>query len=65
MALDVLLGKMAFIQEQGKAITTCDHIFIALQPFFEQYPEAILDGELYNHETKSMTSTRLQVLLGK
>ena len=36
----------------GKAITTCDHIFIALQPFFEQYPEAILDGELYNHRLK-------------
>ena len=37
----------------GKAITTCDHIFLALQPFFEEYPEAILDGELYNHELKA------------
>ena len=36
----------------GKAITTCDHIFLALQPFFDNYPEAILDGELYNHELK-------------
>mgnify|MGYP003308833164 FL=1 len=38
---------------QGKAITTCDHIFLALQPFFEEFPEAILDGELYNHELKA------------
>ena len=36
----------------GKAITTCDHIFLALQPFFQNHPEAILDGELYNHELK-------------
>ena len=37
---------------QGKAITTCDHIFIALQPFFKENPDVILDGELYNHELK-------------
>ena len=37
----------------GKAITTCDHIFSSLQSFFEQYPNVILDGELYNHELKA------------
>ena len=37
----------------GKAITTCDHIFLALRTFFDSNPEAILDGELYNHELKS------------
>jgi DNA ligase 1 len=26
------------------------HISAALKPFFEKYPDAILDGELYNHE---------------
>jgi len=36
----------------GKAITTCDHIFIALRDFFEDEPEAILDGELYNHDLR-------------
>jgi DNA ligase-1 len=37
----------------GKAITTCDHIFLALQPFFKDNPHVILDGELYNHELKA------------
>ena len=36
----------------GKAITTCDHIHFELQAFFVEYPDAILDGELYNHELK-------------
>ena len=38
---------------QGKDITTCDHIHDALKTFFVKYPDAILDGELYNHELKS------------
>ena len=38
---------------QGKDITTCDHIHNALKDFFEEYPDAILDGELYNHELKA------------
>ena len=37
----------------GKEITTCDHIFQELKPFFESQPNMILDGELYNHELKS------------
>ncbi len=37
----------------GKAITTCDHIFLELQSFFEEWPNVILDGELYNHELKA------------
>ena len=37
----------------GKAITTCDHIHEALKPVFAEYPEIILDGELYNHQLKA------------
>ena len=29
-----------------------EHIVEVLRPFFEKYPNAILDGELYNHEYK-------------
>ena len=36
----------------GKKITTCDHIYFELQAFFVEYPDAILDGELYNHKLK-------------
>lgn len=35
---------------QGKPIESVPHIIEALAPFFEWFPDAILDGELYNHE---------------
>lgn len=36
----------------GKQIVSVPHILEALQPIFEQFPELILDGELYNMELK-------------
>ena len=36
----------------GKEITTCNHIHEQLKEFFKNYPEVILDGELYNHDLK-------------
>ena len=33
----------------GKEWKNIDHILQALAPFFQQYPNVILDGELYNH----------------
>ena len=36
----------------GKKITACPHISVALEDFFEKYPNAVLDGELYNHKYK-------------
>lgn len=37
---------------QNKPITSIPHILEALAPFFEKYPDAVLDGELYNHALK-------------
>lgn len=34
---------------QGKPIIACPHILNDLANFFEIYPDAVLDGELYNH----------------
>ena len=34
---------------KGKPIVSCAHIIEALAPFFKQNPEAVLDGEFYNH----------------
>lgn len=34
---------------QGKEIVSCPHIVSYLKVFFEKYPDAVLDGELYNH----------------
>lgn len=36
----------------GKEIVSCPHISDALKVFFEKNPDAILDGELYNHELR-------------
>jgi len=37
----------------GKEITAVPHIHEALEPLFEKYPNAVLDGELYNHDYKN------------
>ena len=36
----------------GKEITAIPHISAELQKFFAKYPDAVLDGELYNHKYK-------------
>ena len=36
----------------GKEIVAVPHIHEALEPFFQKYPNATLDGELYNHKYK-------------
>jgi DNA ligase-1 len=36
----------------GKLIRGAPHIYDALVEFFQEYPDAILDGELYNHQLK-------------
>ena len=36
----------------GKEWKNIDHILAGLHPFFDKYPNVILDGELYNHAFK-------------
>ncbi len=36
----------------GKEIVAVPHIWESLKPFFDEHPNMILDGELYNHELK-------------
>lgn len=37
---------------QGRPIESVPHVIDTLAPFFEKFPDAILDGELYNHALK-------------
>lgn len=46
---------------QGKPIESVPHIIEALAPFFEQFPDAILDGELYNHELHDQFETLMSL----
>ena len=36
----------------GKPIVSCPHLIESLAPFFKSHPNAILDGELYNHDLR-------------
>lgn len=36
----------------GKEIVAAPHVMDALKVFFDKYPDAILDGELYNHQLR-------------
>lgn len=41
--------KDGMFSRNNKPIVSCPHIHEQLKDLFEQYPDAILDGELYNH----------------
>jgi DNA ligase-1 len=37
---------------QGKPITGLPHIEASLKPLFDQFPDVVIDGELYNHDMR-------------
>jgi len=43
-------SRYGLFSRKGKPIVAVPHIFEALQPLFEDHPDAVLDGELYNHD---------------
>lgn len=47
---------------EGEDIVSAPHIFAALESFFEQHPEAVLHGELYNHDMKDDFETLSSIL---
>lgn len=47
-----LVSKDGMQSRNGKPIVAAPHILEALKPFFADYPDVVLDGELYNHELK-------------
>jgi len=44
--------KVKAYSRTGKVWQNIDHILDSLVPFFNKYPDVILDGELYNHKLK-------------
>lgn len=42
---------------QGQPYVSIDHILADLAPVFEEYPDLVLDGELYNHDYKADFNT--------
>lgn len=47
-----VISKDGAYSRTGKEWLNIHHITANLEPFFEKYPDVVLDGELYNHELK-------------
>ena len=45
-------GEITAYSRTGKEWKNIDHILKQLKPFFQKYPDVVLDGELYNHDFK-------------
>jgi DNA ligase-1 len=45
--------KDGLVSRNGNPIVAVPHIAFALKPLFEEHPDLILDGELYNHGLKA------------
>ena len=46
----------------GKEWKNIDHILDQLTPFFQKYPDVILDGELYNHDLRDDFETIISLV---
>jgi DNA ligase-1 len=51
-----LANKSGLWSREDRQIISCPHIEGALKQFFKEYPEMIIDGELYNHELKNFNA---------
>ena len=47
-----LIDKDGAYSRTGKEFKNVEHIKVLLKGFFKDFPEVVLDGELYNHELK-------------
>lgn len=48
--LRCIATKDGLFTRKGEKYISCPHIFDSLNSFFKQYPDAVLDGELFNNE---------------
>lgn len=46
------INKDGMWSRKGKRIISCPHIFESVKEIFEDYPDLVLDGELYNHDLR-------------
>ena len=50
--MNYLNNEIIAYSRTGKEWKNIDHILEQLRPFFDKYPNVILDGELYNHDLR-------------
>jgi DNA ligase-1 len=54
--------KEGLFTRKGERWMTCPHIEQELKPFFEKNPDAVLDGELFNHELREKLSEIMELI---
>ena len=54
--------KVKAYSRTGKEWKNIDHILQELVPFFDKYPDVILDGELYNHDLRDDFETIISLV---
>ena len=55
-------GKVVAYSRTGKEWKNIHHILEQLKPFFQKYPNVILDGELYNHDLRDDFETIISLV---
>ena len=60
-----LFTKDGAFSRTGKQFMNVKHIENELQPLFSDYPNLILDGELYNHASKTISRKSFRSLESK
>mgnify|MGYP000863112250 CR=1 FL=1 len=57
-----LVSVKGMFSRKGEMLVACPHIFEALAPYFTQYPNAVLDGELYNHALREKLNKTMSLV---
>lgn len=57
----LVTGATFYLSRKGKEVPAARWIHEELEPFFEQYPNIILDGELYTHDLKDDFNTLMSL----
>jgi DNA ligase-1 len=57
-----IIDNQGMWSRQGKPILSCPHIYDEVKHLFEDNPELILDGELYNHDYKENFNELLSMI---
>lgn len=47
-----VINKAGMWSREGKPIVSCPHVYDSFKEIFEEYPDMVLDGELYTHRLR-------------
>lgn len=56
-----IMTKDGMFTRQGRPITAVPHLHAGARALFEQFPDAVLDGELYNHDLRDDFQTLMSI----